>query len=137
MSICCFCISRANAGKNTNGSQFFITFCDTPHLDGKHVVFGKLVSGMDILKLLERVATDKSDKPKIPVVISDCGIVLREPTAAPVEAATEDHVDVSEPHDEDESIDNYHKEESGDQIRHNEETAQTDEAMEQEMEGMT
>jgi cyclophilin family peptidyl-prolyl cis-trans isomerase len=47
----------ANAGPNTNGSQFFITFAATPHLDGKHVVFGRLVEGKEGLRALERVTT--------------------------------------------------------------------------------
>lgn len=50
-------LSMANAGPNTNGSQFFITFAATPHLDGKHVVFGRLVEGKEGLRALERVTT--------------------------------------------------------------------------------
>jgi len=68
----------ANAGPNTNGSQFFLTFRDTPHLDGKHVVFGQLLEeggGMDVLRMIEAVATDGRDKPRMPVVVLDCGQV--------------------------------------------------------------
>ena len=50
-------LSMANNGPNTNGSQFFITFCPTPHLNGKHVVFGKLTSGFKALNTLEKVST--------------------------------------------------------------------------------
>ena len=46
-------LSMANSGKNTNGSQFFLTFTDTPHLDGKHVVFGKVISGFEVLDYIE------------------------------------------------------------------------------------
>ncbi len=69
-------LSMANAGKNTNGSQFFITFAAAPHLDGKHVVFGELVEGMDVLRSIEKVDTDGRDKPVIgqDVIIRECGI---------------------------------------------------------------
>ncbi|KAK1282825.1 Serine/threonine-protein kinase TOR [Acorus calamus] len=65
-------LSMANGGPNTNGSQFFITFKATPHLDGKHVVFGKLVQGRETLKKMESVETEK-DKPVVLVKIVNCG----------------------------------------------------------------
>jgi len=66
-------LSMANAGRNTNGSQFFITFRTATHLNGKHVVFGKLVEGLEVLRAMERVPTDSEDRPFDDVIISDCG----------------------------------------------------------------
>ncbi|KMZ63965.1 hypothetical protein ZOSMA_38G00740 [Zostera marina] len=68
-------LSMANTGPDSNNSQFFITLKATPHLDGKHVVFGKLVHGREILRDMELVDTDDSNKPLVPVKIVNCGEV--------------------------------------------------------------
>ncbi|KEP49384.1 peptidyl-prolyl cis-trans isomerase, cyclophilin-type protein [Rhizoctonia solani 123E] len=67
-------LSMANAGPNTNGSQFFITTVVTSWLDGKHVVFGEIVTGLDIVKKMEAVGS-ASGKPSKPVKIAACGII--------------------------------------------------------------
>jgi len=69
-----FLLSMANAGKNTNGSQFFITTAQTPWLDGRHVVFGKVVEGDDVVKAIEGHGTE-SGEPKVKITITSSGTV--------------------------------------------------------------
>ena len=78
-------LAMANSGPNTNGSQFFITLKDCPWLNGKHVVFGKVIKGMDVVKEVEAVETDGQDKPKINVVIENCGEIKKEEKEEPKE----------------------------------------------------
>lgn len=67
-------LSMANSGKNQNGCQFFITCNATPHLNGKHVVFGRVLDdGMKLVRKIEFVTCDREKKPRMPVIISQCG----------------------------------------------------------------
>ena len=70
-------LSMANAGRNTNGSQFFITLVPTPYLDGKHSVFGKVVGGMDVVKAIGKVKTGKGDRPVKDVTMTSVRIVRK------------------------------------------------------------
>merc|ERR1712129_430109 len=83
-------LSMANSGKDTNGSQFFITTKKTSWLDGKHVVFGKIVKGMSVVRAVKATKTDGRDKPMKDVQIVDCGAEeLDEPFAVAKEDAKE------------------------------------------------
>jgi peptidyl-prolyl cis-trans isomerase A (cyclophilin A) len=62
-------LAMANSGPGTNGSQFFINLGDTPHLTGKHTVFGKVVAGMEVVDAIGNVATQPGDRPTVPVFI--------------------------------------------------------------------
>jgi len=72
-----FLLSMANAGRNTNGSQFFITYAKTSHLDGKHVVFGRVEKGTDTLKKMASVPRTPEDRPRTKVTIVKSGELMK------------------------------------------------------------
>jgi peptidyl-prolyl isomerase G (cyclophilin G) len=92
-------VCMANSGKNTNGSQFFISLVPCPHLNGVHTIFGRLVSGQETLQRMASVEVDDDDKPKVPVVISHCGELERRSKRPPATDRTmskADHAEDSE-----------------------------------------
>uniref|UniRef100_A0A915NIT5 peptidylprolyl isomerase n=1 Tax=Meloidogyne floridensis TaxID=298350 RepID=A0A915NIT5_9BILA len=80
-----FMLSMANRGKDTNGSQFFITTKPAPHLDGVHVVFGKVISGQEIITQIENLKVNAKCRPVADVIIANCGQLIRKRAADDVE----------------------------------------------------
>jgi len=110
-------LSMANSGPNTNGSQFFICFGPTPHLDLKHTIFGRIIKGYDFIDKVEANPSDGGDKPLKGVTVVDCGELkgddkvtpdpelVKVVVAAPADAADDDDDDDEEEKEEEEEED--------------------------------
>jgi len=86
-------VSMANAGRDTNGSQFYIAFRACPWLDSTHTTFGKVLEGMSVVRKVEQVATDKTDDHPTEIVqIDDCGVIKVDKPFAVSTAAVSDDV---------------------------------------------
>lgn len=107
-----FLLSMANAGPNTNGSQFFITTAPTPHLNGKHVVFGEVIQGKSIVRALERSEKGESDRPVDDWVISSCGQLAEDYVPEPHQVPDDGTGDIYEAVAEDDEKVDYNKPET-------------------------
>lgn len=107
-------LAMANAGANTNGSQFFITTAPAPHLTGRHVVFGRVVRGMNAVRAVEQTATGANDKPVEDCIIADCGTLETLPEVVPAE---DGDVFPDYPEDVEPAMDDTKRIEAGEAIR--------------------
>ena len=89
-------LTMDNDGKNTNNSKFLITLKYIPWFDGKHVVFGQIIKGLEVLKEIENLETDNDDKPFVKVIIENCGEIIRTEIVKPVEDKKEEIEEIVE-----------------------------------------